>query len=183
MIQTVAIEEACLHPDYTELSTRYTNKHTPIVDALCDIHDDRLKKMTENGNEYQVLSLTSPGPQGETDVAKVYLKYNLNLIQAEDLARVTNDWIAEQVKKNPKRFGAFASLSMHRPEQAAKELRRAVQELGLVGAILNDWQATGTDGNGILLFDTPDFDPFWEVAQELDVPIYFHPKVRFERRG
>jgi 2,3-dihydroxybenzoate decarboxylase len=67
---------------------------------------------------------------------------------------------------------------MHRPAQAAKELRRAVKELGIVGAILNDWQATEEfDGNGILLFDTPDFDPFWEAAQELKVPIYFHPKV------
>jgi predicted TIM-barrel fold metal-dependent hydrolase len=93
------------------------------------------------------------------------------------LARVTNDWIAEEVKKNPKRFGAFCSLSMHRPAQAAQELRRAVKELGLVGAILNDWQATGDDGNGILLYDTPDFDPFWEAVQELKVPVYFHPKV------
>lgn len=88
-----------------------------------------------------------------------------------------NDWIAEEVKKNPKRFGAFCSLSMHRPAQAAQELRRAVKELGLVGAILNDWQATGEDGNGILLYDTPDFDPFWEAVQELKVPVYFHPKV------
>ena len=88
-----------------------------------------------------------------------------------------NDWIAEEVKKNPKRFGAFCSLSMHRPDQAAQELHRAVKELGLVGAILNDWQATGEDGNGILLYDTPDFDPFWEAVQELKVPVYFHPKV------
>jgi 2,3-dihydroxybenzoate decarboxylase len=70
---------------------------------------------------------------------------------------------------------------MHRPAQAAQELRRAVKELGLVGAILNDWQATSDfDGNGILLFDTPDFDPFWEVVQELKVPVYFHPKVSFK---
>jgi predicted TIM-barrel fold metal-dependent hydrolase len=66
---------------------------------------------------------------------------------------------------------------MHRPAQAAQELRRAVKELGLVGAILNDWQATGEDGNGILLYDTPDFDPFWEAVQDLKVPVYFHPKV------
>lgn len=66
---------------------------------------------------------------------------------------------------------------MHRPDQAAQELHRAVKELGLVGAILNDWQATGEDGNGILLYDTPDFDPFWEAVQELKVPVYFHPKV------
>ena len=67
---------------------------------------------------------------------------------------------------------------MHRPAEAAQELRRAVTELGLVGAILNDWQATEEfDGNGIMLFDGMEFDPFWEVVQELDVPVYFHPKV------
>jgi len=78
MIQTVAIEEAVLHPDYTELSTKFipTDRvrpggRPPIVEALCDIHGNRLDLMTEYGNEFQVLSLTSPGPQGETDVAKV----------------------------------------------------------------------------------------------------------------
>jgi 2,3-dihydroxybenzoate decarboxylase len=186
MIPTIAIEEACLHPGYTELSTRYTNGHSPIVDALCDIHGKRLQLMNDHGNEFQVLSLTSPGPQGETNVEKVpsssgklggiFVKQGF-YVQAEELARICNDWIAEEVKKNPKRFGAFCSLSMHRPSQAAKELRRAVTELGLVGAILNDWQATGSDGNGILLYDTLDFDPFWEVVQELGVPVYFHPKV------
>jgi 2,3-dihydroxybenzoate decarboxylase len=71
MIQTVAIEEAVLHPDYTELSTKFTGGHSPIVDKLCDIHGNRLDTMTKTGNEFQVLSLTSPGPQGETDIAKV----------------------------------------------------------------------------------------------------------------
>ena len=71
MIPTVAIEEAVLHPDYTELSTKFTGGHSPIVDKLLDIHGDRLKTMDATGNEFQVLSLTSPGPQGETDVAKV----------------------------------------------------------------------------------------------------------------
>jgi len=68
---------------------------------------------------------------------------------------------------------------MHRPEQAAKELRRAVKELGLVGAILNDWQSTGEDGNGMLLYDGEEYDVFWKEVQELDVPVYFHPKVNF----
>jgi predicted TIM-barrel fold metal-dependent hydrolase len=43
--------------------------------------------------------------------------------------------MAEQCKKNPKRFSGFASVSMHDPKQAAQELRRAVKELGLVGAM------------------------------------------------
>jgi predicted TIM-barrel fold metal-dependent hydrolase len=43
--------------------------------------------------------------------------------------------MAEQCKKNPKRFSGFASLSMHDPKQAAQELTRAVKELGLKGAM------------------------------------------------
>lgn len=43
--------------------------------------------------------------------------------------------MAEQCKKNPQRFSGFASLSMHDPKQAAQELRRAVKELGLKGAM------------------------------------------------
>ena len=193
MIKTIAIEEAVLHPGYTELSTRYTNGHSPIVDALCDIHGNRLDLMNKYGNEFQVLSLTSPGPQGETDPDKVSPRlhpHSLSTIphtslglpyllwQAEKLAYECNNWISSECQKNPTRFGAFCSLSMHRPAQAALELRRAVKELGLVGAIVNDWQATEEfDGNGILLYDTPDFDPFWEAVQELGVPVYFHPKV------
>jgi len=73
MVLTVAIEEAVLHPGYTELSTRYTKGFSPIVDALCDIHGNRLKLMDLHGNEFQVLSLTSPGPQIETDYVKVRL--------------------------------------------------------------------------------------------------------------
>lgn len=68
--------------------------------------------------------MTSPGAQGIPDKQK-----------AEALARRANDYMAEQVKKNPKRFSGFASLSMHDPKQAAEELRRAVNELGLVGAM------------------------------------------------
>jgi 2,3-dihydroxybenzoate decarboxylase len=98
-------------------------------------------------------------------------------LQAEELAKNCNDWIAAEAKKNPKRFGAFASVSMHRPAQAAEELRRAVKELGCCGVILNDWQSTGADGNGVVMYDGPAFDPFWKAAEELDVPVYFHPKV------
>jgi predicted TIM-barrel fold metal-dependent hydrolase len=58
-----------------------------------------------------------------------------NKEEAEHLAKIANDYMAAQVKKNPKRFSGFASLSMHDPKQAAQELRRAVKELGLVGCM------------------------------------------------
>jgi len=94
------------------------------------------------------------------------------------MAREANDYLSAEVKKNPKRFGALAALSMHDPEEAARELERAVEELGMFGGLVNDFQSTGEDGSGKVYYDTPKYDPFWETVQELDVPIYFHPRYR-----
>jgi predicted TIM-barrel fold metal-dependent hydrolase len=49
-----------------------------------------------------------------------------------------------------------------------KELRRAVDELGMVGAVL---PAVTPGGR---LFSGPEFYPLWEEAQKLDVPISTH---------
>lgn len=132
---------------------------------LLDIHGERLKSMDEHGVEYMLLSLTSPGAQGEADAEK-----------AKEVAQVANDYLAGEVKKNPKRFGALAALSMHNAQDAANELRRAVEELGMFGGLVNDFQSKGAEGEQKVYFDTPDYDPFWQTVEELDVPIYFHPR-------
>jgi 2,3-dihydroxybenzoate decarboxylase len=80
--------------------------------------------------------LTSPGPQGVADKAA-----------AEKLARRANEYMAEQCRKNPKRFSGFASCSMHDPKQAAEELRYAVKELGLVG-LMYEFGIFTADGKG-----------------------------------
>jgi 2,3-dihydroxybenzoate decarboxylase len=74
-----------------------------------------------------VLSITSPGCQGEADRKK-----------SESLAKRANDYMADIVSKNPARFQGFASVSMHDPGEAAEELTRAVKKLGLKGCMLND---------------------------------------------
>jgi 2,3-dihydroxybenzoate decarboxylase len=68
---------------------------------------------------------------------------------------------------------------MHDAEQAAKELRRAVKDLGFCGAILNDFQTVSHPGKAdtFKLYDQPEYDAFWSVVQELDVPIYMHPRM------
>lgn len=132
---------------------------------LFDIHDERLRSMDEHGVEYMLLSLTSPGAQGQADPE-----------DAKKLARVANDYLSGEVKKNPARFGALAALSMHNAKDAADELRRAVNELGMFGGLVNDFQSKGTEADDKIYFDTSEYDLFWETVQELDVPIYFHPR-------
>ncbi|KUI66326.1 2,3-dihydroxybenzoate decarboxylase [Cytospora mali] len=130
-----------------------------------DIHDERLKEMDAEGVEYMLLSLTSPGAQGEKDPVK-----------AANIARNSNDWLSGEVKKNPRRFGGFASLSMHDPSEAALELRRAVKELGMFGALVNDFQTFGDDGAGKKYYDAPEYHVFWEEVERLGVPVYMHPR-------
>ena len=73
--------------------------------------------------------------------------------------------MAKEVAKNPKRFAGFCVLSMHDPCQAAQELRRSIIELGLKGAIINDFQSAGPDGETMLMYDQPEYDPFWAAVQ------------------
>jgi 2,3-dihydroxybenzoate decarboxylase len=80
------------------------------------------------------------------------------------------------VKKNPSRFGALAALSMHDPQQAAGELTRAVKQLGMFGGLVNDFQSTAEDASGKEYYDTEKYLPFWKQVEELNVPIYFHPR-------
>ncbi|KAB8076673.1 hypothetical protein BDV29DRAFT_154535 [Aspergillus leporis] len=64
---------------------------------------------------------------------------------------------------------------MHDPVQAGQELRRCVKELGFHGALLNGIQHAGKDGETYFFYDQPEYDEFWKVAVELDVPVYIHP--------
>lgn len=177
---TIAVEEAIIDPAGVATLQQWQALLSPAQDLsstlqaherrLLDIHDQRLKSMDDEGVEYMLLSLTSPGCQGESDPAK-----------AQKMAVEANDYLAEEVKKNPKRFGALAALSMHDPLEAAKELKRAVKELGMFGGLVNDFQSTGADAAGKEYFDTAKYHSFWEVVQELDVPIYFHPRYKIKQ--
>ncbi|KAG6868483.1 hypothetical protein C0993_002248 [Termitomyces sp. T159_Od127] len=84
--------------------------------------------------------------------------------------------MAAAIRNDTTRFGGFASLSMHNATEAAQELRRAVNELGFLGAMLNDFQQSGPDNTTLLYYDQPEYDEFWQAVTELDVPIYFHPR-------
>jgi 2,3-dihydroxybenzoate decarboxylase len=83
------------------------------------------------------------------------------------IAREANDHLAEVVRGRPDRFAAFATTPLQHPEEGAAELQRAVEELGLVGTMLFGH----TDGRYL---DDRSFDPFWERAQDLGVPVYLH---------
>lgn len=133
-------------------------------DMLLDIHDARLRLMDECGIDKVVLSLLAPGIQALYEPK-----------QAVDWAARLNDYAAEQVRRRPDRFASFAALPMQDPEAATAELRRAVTELGLVGALINGFSQIG-DEHTIVYLDDPRYAEFWAAIEDLDVPVYLHPR-------
>merc|ERR1712093_60696 len=149
----IAVEEAMNLPDLAKNivgapSYSVNGMGEKLSNSLADIHG-RVEEMDRFGIEHIILSLTSPGPQGKTDKQ-----------EAEDLARRANDYLAGECAKNPARFSSYASVSMHDPTQAAKEVRRAITELGMCGVIVNDFQSIG-DENSVVFYDQSDYDVFW----------------------
>ena len=124
---------------------------------LTDFTEHRLPEMDRFGIEVQVLSLTSPGIQMQTDTA----------VAVED-ARVANDFLVEVIGQHPGRFAGLAALPLQDPERAAEELRRAVRELGLSGALVNDHSL----GHRL---DEVQYAPVWAELEALGVPVYIHP--------
>ncbi len=90
--------------------------------------------------------------------------------EAPAVVKDANDELAQTVKRYPERLGAFAALPWSAPEAAARELERAITELGFQGAILAG-RPTGKD----VFLDDGQFAPILEAAEALRVPIYIHP--------
>jgi 2,3-dihydroxybenzoate decarboxylase len=168
MFGKVTLEDHFNIPEYAEKAKWWASffaldadKH---VREISDVDTLRLKYADEHGVGYHILSYTAPGIQDIADPA-----------EALKVAQHVNDWVYEQIKDKPERFGSFAALPMHDPATAATELRRTVSKYGFKGALVNDIQI-GPDGKSLIFYDNPSWDIFWETCVELDVPFYLHPK-------
>lgn len=131
---------------------------------LLDIQDERLRQMDANGIEISILSLNAPTVQAVCDPRA-----------AADLARRSNDYMAEEIAKRPDRFRGFAALPLQDPDLAAAELERAVRDLGLCGALVNGFSQVG-DPMTVTYYDEPAYRGFWSTVEALDVPFYLHPR-------
>ncbi len=84
------------------------------------------------------------------------------------LATAYNDWLAGYCAAESRRLFGAAMLPLQDPEGAARELRRAVTELGVVAGFVRPNPCLGRS-----LSDRA-YDPVWDAAEELGVPIGIH---------
>jgi aminocarboxymuconate-semialdehyde decarboxylase len=87
---------------------------------------------------------------------------------AVELARFQNDQLSEMVKKYPDRFAAMATLPLQVPNEALKELERAIKMLGLRGVEIGSHVGRRELGDEA-------FWPIYSMLEELGMPIFIHP--------
>src|SRR5579871_1359213 len=162
----IGLEEHFATDDTLADSKGFLPDHTwpELRGRLVDFHERRLAEMDRNGVEMMILSLNAPAIQAILDPKR-----------ADEIARRANDFLAEQVKRRPDRFQALAALPMQDPELATRELTRCVKELGFRGALVNGFSQVH-EADSMVFYDLPQYWPFWEAVEKLDVPFYLHPR-------
>ncbi|MBU2497494.1 MAG: amidohydrolase [Proteobacteria bacterium] len=128
--------------------------------ALTD-HKLRLAIMDQYEDDVQVLSVTMPP-----------LEDIVGPDEAADLARLSNDEMAEMLAKYPKKYiAAIANLPINNMDATLKETERAVTELGFKGVQIY----TSVQGKPL---SSKELMPLYEMMVGFDLPIWIHPLRR-----
>jgi predicted TIM-barrel fold metal-dependent hydrolase len=127
-----------------------------LLGTLLDMNEGRIALLDRVGIDVAVLSLAAPGTE------------SFEPALGTKVARETNDVLAEAISRHPDRFQGFATLAPKDADSAAKELERAVKDLGFKG-----WNTHSNFGDSHL--DEKRYWPVLAKAEELGIPIYLHP--------
>lgn len=123
---------------------------------ISEIGEKRIQFMDEHGIDVMILSYGNNSP--------MYLEKEY----AVPLCKKVNDELAAYCTKYPGRFYGFATIPVSDVNEAVKELERAVIVLGLKGVMFNGiYQGK--------FFDEEEFFPIFEKAEQLGIPVMFHP--------
>lgn len=117
----------------------------------------RVSDMDKAGVAVQLLS---PNP--------IFFHYWDEPARALYVCQTMNDGVARAVARHPDRFLGLAIIPLQAPELALTELRRATNDLGLIGVEI------GSHINGKDL-DDPALEPFFSEVTKLGIPVQVHP--------
>lgn len=91
-----------------------------------------------------------------------------NIPLAAAICRAYNNWLADYCGPYPDRLIGIGAVPIQGVEEAIREMRRVVKELGFKGIFLRPNPHCGRN------WENPLYDPFYAEAQALGVPLMFH---------
>ena len=118
--------------------------------------EQRIQDMDSIGVDVQIVS---------TNVA--FYKYDQEVDTTVAIATDCNNEVNQMTVDYPDRLAGLATLPMQDIPSAIAELDRAVNQLGMKGAMINDHVNGRT-------FDDPHFLPFWKAAEQMGAVLLIH---------
>ncbi len=143
------------HITHPELFKRY-----PMPAALADI-EGMLDRKSAAGIDLTIVG----SPVGFGTMSK---RGHDNYAQSIDELKSFHEWLAETVQEHAPRLGAYAYTNPFGGDEVLAQTAQAVRDGGFVGLIVN----TSVKGEYL---DSPRADAFFDMAAELDLPIFLHP--------
>jgi len=164
-VRTIDTHSHCYFQEAIDLMGADAGKVLPPVKGVPEhfipaSNKDAIKKrmaaMDAMGIDMEVLSINPFWYGKDRDTSAAIVKIN-------------NAGFAELCAAYPKRFAAFASLSLQHPDLAVQELEYAVKTQGLRGAAIGG-SVAGQE------FADPKFHPVLAKAEELGAVLFIHPQ-------
>jgi aminocarboxymuconate-semialdehyde decarboxylase len=125
-------------------------------------------RMAEVPNRLETMTKGNIGI-ATVEVHTACVGYELDGNRGETWSKLYNEAIMDLVKRHPDRFAGIATVPLQDPPRAARVLEHAIRDLKMSGVTI----ASNVVGK---YFDSKDFDPFWQKAEELDVLMIMHPE-------
>ncbi len=127
-----------------------------IMPQLAWTPDQRIKDMDSLGVDVQIASTG----------AQFYF-YERDGQEIAAMHRECNDEVHQMTIDHPDRFKGLAQIPMQDVDLAIAELDRCVNQLGMVGAMIDD-KVNGKT------FDEPEFLPLWKAAEQMGAVFLIH---------
>ena len=119
--------------------------------------DDRIKDLNADGVDGEVIYPTEG-----------LLAYNTGDPELLTVICATyNEAMSEFCSPAPDRLKGIAMINVDDVESAVKEMQRS-RQMGLVGAMITVYPTEDKS------YDRPEYEPFWEAAEELGMPLSLH---------
>ena len=131
---------------------------------------------TVREREFEPVSTLEAMDAEGIDVGIVYRTFAHMVVSIDDLepayavayCAAFNDWLADYCAADAGRLKAAAIVSLHDPELAAAEARRAVEDKGHVAVVLLPMPCNGR------YFHAPECGVLWQEIVRLNVPLAVH---------
>ena len=90
--------------------------------------------------------------------------------------RAYNDWLTDFCSTDPNRLKGIAMINLDNVPEGVAELERAA-EMGMAGAMITEYPREDRR------YDSPEYEPLWAAAQDLNMPLSLHTATRREGRN